>query len=104
MRQRRPRVGPADDEGQPPEASLAMREASALPSGRVAASSITGTVASSSEGSTLASAATRQPLGSQVQLNSDVGQSSGSEAHTPAPPGAVHHPHPETGVQVSQLE
>jgi hypothetical protein len=97
------RVVPADSEGQPLEASLAMCEESALPSVRVAASSMTGTATSSSEGPTLASAATRQPLGSQVQLNCDVGQSSGSDAHTPAPPGAMHHPHPETGVHVSQL-
>jgi hypothetical protein len=52
---------------------------------------------------TPASAATRHPLGSQVQVNCSVGQSSGSEAQTPCPFGAVHQPQPETGVHVPHV-
>jgi hypothetical protein len=52
---------------------------------------------------TLASAAVRQPTGSQVQLNSSVGHSSGLAAQTPAPVGPVHQPHPTMGVQDPQL-
>jgi hypothetical protein len=53
--------------------------------------------------STLASAVTRQPLGSQVQVNSSVGHSSGLDAHKPVPLGAAHQPQPSIGVQEPQL-